>query len=192
MAQDPRIDSYIDKAAPFAQPILRHLRELVHATVPDLAETLKWGMPYFTHKGKNLAGFGAFKAHVAFMVHGQGRQGDEAGMGQFGKIAALSDLPPDDELRLRLLAGRDELELGKKKAAPKRAPVPEVAMPEDFAAALSPHAREFLDKLAPSYRKEYLEWITGAKQAQTRAKRITQAAELLAQGKKMGWKYEGC
>jgi uncharacterized protein YdeI (YjbR/CyaY-like superfamily) len=192
MATDPRIDSYIEKAAPFAQPILRHLRELVHAAIPDLGETLKWGMPHFTHKGKNLGGFGAFKAHVAFMIHGQGRQGEEEGMGQFGKIATLSDLPPDDNLRARLIAGRDEIESGKKKAAPKRKPIQEIAIPDDLAAALSPAGRKFLDELAPSYRKEYLEWIAGAKRAETRAKRVAQAAQLLAEGKKMGWKYEGC
>ena len=102
MARDARIDSYIDQAAPFAQPILRHLRELVHATIPDLGETLKWGMPHFTHMGKNLAGCAAFKAHAAFMIHGDGRQGE--GMGQFGKLTQLADLPGDDELTAKLLA----------------------------------------------------------------------------------------
>jgi len=29
--KDPRIDAYIAKAALFAQPILRHVRKLVHA-----------------------------------------------------------------------------------------------------------------------------------------------------------------
>lgn len=190
MERDPRIDKYIEDAAPFAQPILRHLRELVHATVPDLGETLKWGMPHFTHKGKNLAGFAAFKAHAAFMIHGDGRQGE--GMGQFGKIAALSDLPPDAVLKARLLEARDRLESGKKKAAPKPKSVAEIGMPDDLAAALSPKARAFLDDLAPSYRQEYLQWITEAKRPETRTKRIAQAAEWLAEGKKRNWKYEGC
>ncbi len=33
---DPRIDSYILKSAEFAQPILIHLRELVHAACPEV------------------------------------------------------------------------------------------------------------------------------------------------------------
>ena len=109
MERDPRIDQYIEDAAPFAQPILRRLRDLVHAAVPGLGETLKWGMPHFTHKGKNLAGFAAFKAHAAFMIHGDGHQGD--GMGQFGKIATLSDLPPDNVLKARLIDARDRIAL---------------------------------------------------------------------------------
>lgn len=40
-ARDPRIDAYIAKAQPFAQPILRHLRELVHTACPDAEETMK-------------------------------------------------------------------------------------------------------------------------------------------------------
>lgn len=191
MARDARVDSYIDQAAPFAQPILRHLRDLVHATVPDLGETLKWGMPHFTHKGKNLAGCATFKAHAAFMIHGDGRQ--DEGMGQFGKIRALSDLPSDADLKARLLEARDRLDsTAKKRAVPKPKAKPEIAVPEDFAGALSPEARIFFDELAPSYRREYLEWVTGAKRPETRTKRIAQAAEWLAEGKKMGWKYEGC
>ena len=30
MAKDPRVDAFIEKAAPFARPILSHLRALVH------------------------------------------------------------------------------------------------------------------------------------------------------------------
>jgi uncharacterized protein YdeI (YjbR/CyaY-like superfamily) len=45
---------------------------------------------------------------------------------------------------------------------------------------------------APSHRRDYLEWIVEAKQAATRAKRIEQAVEWMAQGKKRHWKYEKC
>ncbi|RYF86427.1 MAG: DUF1801 domain-containing protein, partial [Chitinophagaceae bacterium] len=43
---EKRIDEYIAKAAPFAQPILKHIRALVHKTCPDVEERIKWGMPY--------------------------------------------------------------------------------------------------------------------------------------------------
>ena len=45
MSTDPRIDSYIAKAAPFAQPILTHVRALVHRMLPGAGETIKWSMP---------------------------------------------------------------------------------------------------------------------------------------------------
>jgi len=41
MYKDPRIDAYIAKSADFAQPILNHVRKLVHAACPNVEETLK-------------------------------------------------------------------------------------------------------------------------------------------------------
>jgi uncharacterized protein YdeI (YjbR/CyaY-like superfamily) len=195
MPTDPRIDAYIAKAAPFAQPILNHLRALVHATVDGLDEAIKWGMPHFVYKGKNLAGFAAFKAHAAFMIHGDGRQGDA--MEQYGKIASLADLPADAELKAKILEGKARIESAgtalKPRAAPK-APKAEIAMPDDFAAALAAMqgVRERFDAFPPGARREYLEWIVEAKQPATRAKRIAQAGEWIAEGKKRNWKYESC
>lgn len=36
---DPRVDAYIAHSADFAQPILRHLRAVVHAACPAVEET---------------------------------------------------------------------------------------------------------------------------------------------------------
>ncbi|PKB25145.1 uncharacterized protein YdeI (YjbR/CyaY-like superfamily) [Novosphingobium kunmingense] len=192
MAKDPRIDAKIADAAPFAQPVLTHLRALVHATFPDVEETIKWGMPHFMVGGKNLAGMAAFKAHCAFVIHGQGRQGDA--MGQYGKIASLSDLPADAALARKLRAARADIESGtKKETAPRRAK-PDLPVPAEFQAALdgNPAAKAVLEQFAPSHRREYVEWISEAKRPETRDKRIAQAVEWLAEGKKRNWKYEGC
>src|SRR4030095_642341 len=59
-----RIDAYIARAPPSAQPILKHVRERVHAIAPEAQETLKWSMPSFTIDGKILMGMAAFKAHA--------------------------------------------------------------------------------------------------------------------------------
>ncbi|MBV1686796.1 YdeI/OmpD-associated family protein [Novosphingobium sp. G106] len=191
MTTDPRIDAYIAEAAPFAQPILTHLRGLIHAAVPGLDETIKWGMPHFMLGGKNLAGLAAFKAHAALVLHGEGRVSakDEDGMGGYGKIRSLEDLPPDTELTATLQASAARLANGVKKPREAKAK-PEIAMPNDFGAALPADARAFFDGLAPSHRYEYLEWITGAKRPETRAKRVAQAAEWLGEGKRLNWKYE--
>ena len=39
--KDPRVDAYIKKAAPFAQPILAEFREIVHTACPGVEETMK-------------------------------------------------------------------------------------------------------------------------------------------------------
>ena len=190
MAKDPRIDDYIAKAAPFARPILSHLRALVHHAIPDLNETIKWGMPHFTVKGKNLAGMASFKAHAAFIIHTEGRQGEA--MGQFGKLTGLADLPDDVVLSANLQAARERLLSATKKPREPAKPKPEITMPADFTAALSPAARGHFDGFSPAQRREYLEWITEAKRPETRAKRIAEAAEWLTEGKKRNWKYESC
>ena len=108
--RDPRVDAYIEAAAPFARPILAHLRELVHAACPPVNETIKWGMPFFEHRGI-LCSMAAFKAHCAFGFSRRAaaeldldaRREGEA-VGQFGRIARLSDLPSDTTLKRAIRA----------------------------------------------------------------------------------------
>ena len=103
MKTDPRVDAYIDRQADFAKPILRHLRETVHAACPDCEETLKWSSPTFMYRGEMLAGMAAFKQHATFgFWRGSLVVGDTAeqmsAMGQFGRIASVDDLPEREML----------------------------------------------------------------------------------------------
>ena len=97
MTRDPRIDAYIERAAPFARPILAHARALVHQACPQVEETIKWGMPTFVHAGGILCGMAAFKQHASFgfwkhaLVVGEGEPRD--GMGSYGKMLSLDDFP---------------------------------------------------------------------------------------------------
>jgi hypothetical protein len=51
----PAVDAYIAKARDFAQPILRHLREVLHESAPGVVEEMKWSRPFFVYKGVILA-----------------------------------------------------------------------------------------------------------------------------------------
>ena len=62
-----KVDAYIAKSQPFAQPILEHLRELVHQACPDVKR--KWSMPFFDYKGKMMCHMAAFKQHSAFSFY---------------------------------------------------------------------------------------------------------------------------
>lgn len=198
MSRDPRIDAYIAKAAPFAQPILQHVRKRVHAVVPDVEETLKWSAPGFTLNGKILLIMAAFKQHAALNFWRGQEIGDgspKAGaMGQFGRLTTVSDLPPDDELDALL---REAAALAATAPAPRKTkhePKPPPEMHPDFAAALAkaPKAKAVLDGFPPSAQRDYLEWISEAKQDATRTKRIATAVEWLAEGKRRHWKYQNC
>jgi uncharacterized protein YdeI (YjbR/CyaY-like superfamily) len=200
-ARDPRIDAYIAAAEPFARPILEHLRALVHESCPGVEETLKWRMPAFVAHGAILCTMAAFKRHAAFGFwrHAEvigseppGEAGDK-GMGSFGKLTSVRDLPPKTRLRALLKQAAALNASGAKPArVAKAASKPMPAMPPDLVAALdaAPKAKAAFDAFPPSHRREYMEWILEAKRAETRARRIVQTIEWLREGKSRNWKYE--
>ncbi|MEA3013099.1 MAG: hypothetical protein QOD42_1644 [Sphingomonadales bacterium] len=198
MKTDPRIDAYIDRQAAFAQPILRHLRGIVHAACPDCEETLKWSSPSFMYKGKILAGFAAFKAHAAFGFWSgsqvlEADPGQASAMGQFGRLTSPDDLPSRAtliDLTKKAMALIDE---GVKPVRNKTVKAP-FAVPQDLRAAIdaAPAAAATWEGFTPSCQREYVEWVTEAKRDETRAKRLAQTIEWLAEGKRRNWKYENC
>lgn len=193
MAQDDRISAYIEKSADFARPILMAVRAAVHDAVPGAGETIKWGMPFFTLNGRDLAMMAAFKAHAGVGVFDGSPMAGGGGMGNLGKLTDVADLP--DDLPARLQAAAAVAAAGKP-MRPRAAATPkaEIAMPEDLAAALAanPAADAAFAAFPPGARREYLEWVTGAKQAATREKRIATTVAQAAERKRLNWKYEKC
>lgn len=195
VTKDPRIDAYIEKSAPFAQPILKHLRAVVHEACPEVVETLKWSMPSFEHHGI-LCGFAAFKKHATFgfWKHSLVVEGDlkalEA-MGSFGKLTSLEDLPSKTALKGYVKKAMKLNEEGVQVTRPKRAPKPKIAPPPELLAALAKNkrARATFEAFSPSHQREYVEWIAEAKGEDTKQRRLAQAIEWMAEGKSRNWKY---
>jgi len=200
--RDPRVDAYIEKSAEFARPILVYLRELIHKGCPEAEEAIKWGMPAFLYRGRILCGIAAFKQHCSLgFWDGRGLIGNEdkreGGMGQFGRIGSLKDLPAK-----QVLIGyiKQAMKLGDERAAaPKakvaaKAPKPPPVAPADMIAALKKNKKALstYEAFSPSCKREYVEWITEAKREETRASRIAQAVEWMAEGKQRNWKYQNC
>lgn len=195
---DPRVDEYIANAADFAQPILSHLRQVIHAACPEVKETIKWGMPNFDYHGI-MCNFAAFKQHCAFgfwkaelLLAQEDDKGKEA-MGQFGRITSVKDLPPKKVLAAYVKKAMQLNEAGVKVARPKAAPR-ELLVPDYFIAALegNPAAYEAFNKFSTSAKREYCDWLTEAKTEATRDKRMAQALEWIAEGKQRNWKYQNC
>jgi uncharacterized protein YdeI (YjbR/CyaY-like superfamily) len=202
--QDNRIDSYIARSGEFAQPILKHLRKLVHQGCPSIEETLKWGFPNFMYRGSILCSMAAFKAHCSFGFW----KGDllfaskkrlklkpGEGMGQFGRITAISDLPePDVLLEFIREAVRLKDEGIKPPPRSRLAIKRELEVPDDITAALKKNQRALaaFEAFSYSHRKEYVEWIVEAKKDETRQRRLMTAIDWMANGKSRNWKYERC
>ncbi len=196
---DPRVDLYLDNAADFAQPILGHLRELIHTVCPDVQETIKWGSPHFGYPNGNLCLMAAFKNHASFgfwlgakMEDPDGIltiSGEQTGMGQLGKLRSLSDLPSDEVLTRYLKQAMQLAEQGVR-PTPKREQQP-VRIPDYFQAELRKNetTHQQFQNFSQSCQREYVQWLEEAKTEGTRTKRMDQALEWIAEGKIRNWKY---
>ncbi|MDQ4088182.1 MAG: YdeI/OmpD-associated family protein [Pseudomonadota bacterium] len=198
MKTDPRVDAYIDRQAEFARPILSFLREVVHAACPSCEEALKWSMPAFVYKDQILAHMAAFKQHATFgfwrgsLVVGKSDE-QMSGMGQFGRLTAIEDLPPREELEALIRKAMKLTDEGVKAPRDKHKKEP-FTVPQDLRAALDANqaAAATFESFPPSAQRDYVDWISEAKRDETRTKRLNQAIEWLVEGKRRNWKYQNC
>jgi len=192
---DPRVDAYIRNAAPFARPILAHIRKSVHAGCPDVEETMKWSFPHFVYKGM-LCSMASFKAHCTFgFWKGSLLEVPPNGtsMSQFGRITSLDQLPGSKELTRLVRQAAALNDDGVKIPRPERTaakPAPKVPAGLEKALKANAAASTTFKALSPSHTREYIEWITEAKTESTQKKRIATTIEWLAEGKSRNWKYE--
>ena len=203
--KNPAVDAYIAKSPDFAQPILKRVRALMHKACPKIEESIKWGVPHFDYKGI-VAGMAAFKAHAAFgfwssrllkekLAKDSAKlfptSGDAAMFGR--KIRSIEDLPPD---ALLIKAIKAAVALNEAGVRPKRSlkKKPPVKPPPYLLAALRKNAKakKTFEGFSPSQQREYVVWLTGAKQASTRERRLATTVAWLAEGKQLNWKYQNC
>lgn len=195
--KDPRVDAYIAKAKPFAQPILRRIRQAVHAGCPDVVETIKWSVPAFEYKGP-MCGMAAFKAHCLMgfwkgaLVKGLPKDRVTQAGGGWGRFESLDDLP-GEKLLIRMVKEAAALnDAGIKVPRAARAAKPPLKVPPYMLAAIKENKKAAAAWAAssPSHQREYTEWITEAKTEATRTRRLETAVEWIAEGKGRNWKYQ--
>mgnify|MGYP001546264972 CR=1 FL=1 len=204
MKKEPRVDAYIKNAQPFAQPILKHIRELVHKACPDVEEKIKWSFPHFDYKDGPMCSMASFKQHCAFGFWKAALMKDadklvevaksEVAMGHMGRITSLKDLPSDKVLLGYIKEAMKLNEEGKK--VPKKLPAEtvkkELVTPDYLMAALQKNkkAKTTFEAFSYSCKKEYISWLEEAKTEATRTKRLTDAVEWMSEGKMRHWKYQ--
>ena len=196
--RDARVDDYIEKSPEFAQPVLNHIRKLVHEACPEVEETLKWRFPNFLHKGM-LCSMAAFKNHCSIgfwkrQLILDKKRNPGKGMGQFGHITAISDLPPRKVLLgyIKEAVRLNEQGIKVPKAKPKRKKV--LVIPDVLKEALKRNKKALaaFDNFSYTHKKEYVDWIIEAKREETRVLRLATAIKWLAEGKSRHWKYANC
>jgi hypothetical protein len=207
--KSPKFDAYIANSATFAQPILRHLREVMHEGAPGVVEGIKWSHAFFMVQGPAgeviLGNMAAFKAHCSFGLWGAEiteklrADGVASGgsMGSFGKITSLGDLPPRAKLLGYVKEAVKKITTGQRTKAWARPKVakPAAEVPKELTVAFKKYkvAAGVFEAKGPGWRREYCQWIADAKREDTRAKRVATAIRWIAEGKSLNWKYEkGC
>ena len=199
---DRRIDAYILNAEKFAQPVLNHLRELVHVACPGVQETMKWSFPHFEYNGSILCSMASFKKHCAFgfwkasvmkdphkLFELQGR----TAMGHLGRIESIDDLP-SDKILISYIKEAAKLNKEGVKLPSRTKPVTtakSIDPPDYMLKALKKNKKAWsnFEAFSPGRKKEYIEWITGAKTEATRTKRVSDMLEWVEEGKIRNWKY---
>ena len=150
-------------------------------------------MPFFDYKG-SVCFMAAFERHATFgfwkgkLIFGKEHEG---AMGHFGRLTSIKDLPSEKELIGYVRKAAELNERGIKKTRPRSSTNRRVVVPPDFKSALAKNAkaRKAFENFSYSHKKEYVEWITGAKRDETRKKRLKTAIQWLAQGKPQNWRY---
>lgn len=97
METDPRVDTYIEEAPPFAQPILKETRKRLQKACGEAEETIKWNVPFFLLEGRLLASMAAFKKHVKIGVWTDS-------MPKFVDVSSIEELPTEKEFAAQLKA----------------------------------------------------------------------------------------
>lgn len=197
--RDKRVDAYIASAAPFARPILAHLRALVHRAVPDIEETMRWGFPHFDHDGIvcSMAAFtthcavGFWKASLMSDPRGILRPVGKTAMGHLGRITRLDDLPPTRALTAYVKEAARLNADGVTNSTRPRTPRAQPTVPTYLKAALkkNPKASTTFERFSPSQQREYVDWLTDAKTEATRSKRLATTILWLTEGKVRNWQY---
>jgi len=198
---DKRIDSYIAQSQPFAQPILNHIRKLVHAACPEVEETIKWGFPHFDYRGEMMCSMASFKQHCAVSFWKASLMKDknllsnartETSMGHLGKIRVLNDLPSDKTMIAYI---KEAAKLNDDGIKIKKTPVSkekrEFIVPDYFLSAITKNKKAVavFEGFSYSNKREYVEWILEAKTEPTRNSRLETAVQWIAEGKVRNWKY---
>jgi uncharacterized protein YdeI (YjbR/CyaY-like superfamily) len=198
---NPQFDEYFAKSADFAKPILEYLRQLIHDTCPEVEEVIKWGYPHFDYKDDIICILAAYKNHCSFSLYKAELMNDpkliesvKAGkkMGYTDKVKSLSDLPSKEILVAYIKEAMLLNENGIKKIKPISEKPKVLETPDYFneKLATNPLAKEIFESKSPSFRKDYIVWITDAKTEATRQSRMQEALQWIAEGKGRFWKYE--
>ena len=195
-----QINLFIAEQAEWQRKPLARLRQLIHTADPNVEETWKWNCPHFDHAGI-MIGLNAFKEHIAVWFHKGAlikdpkklfeplAKGEEKGMRTYKlhEGDAINEAAFTDLVKQAVALNEKGTKLTDAKRARKA-----LETPGDLEQVLhkDPTAWANWESFSTSHKREYIEWVTDAKQEETRKRRIAQALEKIREGESQNEKYK--
>ncbi|MFO0601381.1 MAG: YdeI/OmpD-associated family protein [Myxococcaceae bacterium] len=165
------------------------LRKLLQST--GLTEEMKWGSPTWTLDGKNVVMLAAFKDFASLNFFKGAVLKDPEGLlespgpnshhARYLKFRSPADVKSRKKGALALLEQAMELERAGVKITPKKT----LTLPEELEARLGKDAalKKAFEALTPGRQRSHALYVAGAKQAETRERRVDKCAEDILAGR---------
>ena len=136
-----------------------------------------------------MCAMASFKAHCRFMFW---KGGGGVKTARHTRLESLDDVPSDRVLTALIRQAARLKEGGARTARRPAGTRPPLDPPPALLAALrrNARARAAFEAFPPSHKREYIEWIAGAKTDETRQRRLDTAVVWIADGKQRNWKYQ--
>jgi uncharacterized protein YdeI (YjbR/CyaY-like superfamily) len=186
---------YIDGSENW-QDELRTLRNILSST--ELQEEVKWGAPCYTYAGKNVVGIGAFKAYLGLWFYQGALLKDDQKVlinAQEGVTKALRQwrMNSAKEIRPAIIKRyvREAIQLVKDGRSIGPARKKRLALPPELKAALQQNeaTNKKFSELTPGRRRDYAEYISSAKRAETKRSRVEIILPMIKSGAGLHDKY---
>lgn len=189
------VEEYIENQVKFGKALNR-LRYIMLKT--ELIETVKWGMPTYTIKNKNVLGISAFKNHFGIWFFNGVFLSDPYNIlinAQEGKTKALRQLrfsniaEIDKNIVLDYVSEAIENQKKGLELKPVKKPL---KIPEELALKLSENNElgEIFESLSSGKKKEFSEYIREAKREETKIKRLEKIIPMILNNIGLNDKYK--
>ncbi len=188
-------DEYFNTPRNWQNEVLA-LREILCGT--ELVEKIKWGAPCYTFDGKNIVGLGAFKDYFGLWFH-QGvlladknkvlinaQEGKTRALRQW-RMASMENI--DSGLVTAYIHEAIDLAKAGKSITPERNKP--IVIPYELSTVLSldETMKDAFDALRPGLKREYADYISEAKQATTKERRLEKILPMILAGIGLNDKY---
>ncbi|AEM72221.1 Domain of unknown function DUF1801 [Allomuricauda ruestringensis DSM 13258] len=187
---NPKVDFFFEKPSQW-QEAYRQLRKIALDT--GLTETLKWGVPCYTHKGSNVVLIHGFKEYCALLFHKGVLLKDTEGIliQQTKNVQSARQIRFTDVKEILNMEKvlktyiHEAIEVKKAGLEVKMKKTSEFDMPEELQNKLDEDTafKSAFEALTPGRQRGYMLYVSQAKQSKTRVSRIEKSIPKIFEGK---------